>query len=90
VSNMAQGGHALDVTERVHPRYQTYMDRLARALDLRLFSLDVMTPAPEADPDQAARVLEINAQPAWLHHTFSEGRQHDIPALILRDFFQMP
>lgn len=89
VSNMAQGGHAIDVTGRVHPTYQVYLDRLAKALDIRLFSLDVMAASPEADPKDHAHVLEFNAQPAWLHHTFSEGRQHNIPELILKDLFQI-
>jgi cyanophycin synthetase len=87
VSNMAQGGHAIDVTDRVHPLYREYMNRLADALKLRLFSLDVMTPSPDADPGRYARALEFNTQPAWLHHTFSDRRQHDIPAMILKDLF---
>ena len=90
VSNMAQGGHAIDVTDRVHPKYGEYLDRLAKALNLRLFSLDVMATSPEADPDTHAHVLEFNAQPAWLHHTFSEVRTHDIPTLILKDYFDIP
>ncbi len=87
VSNMAQGGHAIDVTDRVHPGYAEYLHRLAASLGIRFFSLDVMTPSPEADPDRYARVLELNAQSAWLHHTFSEGRQHDIARMLLEDCF---
>lgn len=89
VSNMAQGGHAIDVTDQVHPKYQEYLDRLAETLGLRLFSLDVMATSPDADPDLHAHVLEFNAQPAWLHHTFSDVRQHDVPTLILKDYFNI-
>lgn len=87
VSNMAQGGHAVDVTDRIHPTYLQYMDRLSKALKIRLVSLDVMTLSPEADPEQHAHILEFNAQPAWMHHTFSEGRQHDMPTIILKNLF---
>lgn len=89
VSNMAQGGHAIDITDEVHPKYKQYLDRLAESLKIRLFSLDVMTTDHTADPDQTAHVLEFNAQPAWLHHTFSEGRTHDMPTLILKDLFHI-
>lgn len=89
VSNMAQGGHAIDVTDRVHPRYLVYLNRLSDLLKMRLFSLDVMAISPESDPESHAYALEFNAQPAWLHHTFSEGRQHDIPTLILKDLFEI-
>jgi cyanophycin synthetase len=34
-----------------------------------------------------AKVLELNARPEWLHHTFSERRTHDVAALILESLF---
>ena len=86
---MAQGGHAIDVTEQVHPRYQRYLDDLADNLNIKLFSLDVMTTSPSADPEQYARVLEFNVKSAWLHHTFSDVRRHDIAKLILQDYFKL-
>ncbi len=89
VSNMAQGGHAIDISHKVHPRYLNYLDALANSLHIRVLSLDVLTDSPELDPAQHATALEFNARPAWLHHTFSEGKQHDIPTLILKDLFQI-
>lgn len=89
VSNMAQGGHAIDVTPDVHPRYLEYLNRLSESLSMRILSLDVMTTSPAADPAEHACVLEFNAQPAWLHHTFSEGKRHDIPTMLLKDLFQI-
>lgn len=87
VANMAQGAHAVDVTDQVHPTYKKYLAQLATALNIKFFALDVMTTDLGADPTQHAKVLEFNAQPAWMHHTFSEVKQHDIPRLLLEDYF---
>ena len=54
---------------------------------MTLFALDVITPDYDHfDPDYS-KALEINAQPVWLHHTFSEKRQHDLARLILKNLF---
>jgi cyanophycin synthetase len=89
VSNMAQGGTAVDVTDAVHPHYGQWIRRAAVRLDLRIFSLDVITTDHTQPPEAHAVLLELNTNPDWLHHTFSEGRQHDIPALILQSLFNM-
>ena len=88
VSNMSQGGIAVDVTDEVHPTYAAWVRRIARHLDLDLFALDVI--AEDHTRDQGAACLEVNAQPQWLHHTFSERRTHDIAAMILAHTFGPP
>ncbi len=87
VANMAQGATAIDVTDQIHPRYGEWIGRIASSLQLSIFSLDAITSDHRADPSTHAKVLEINAQPAWMHHTFSERRQHDIPNMILKHLF---
>ena len=89
VANMAQGAHAIDVTETIHAKYFDWVKTIAQSLDCPIFSLDAMTADHRLDPEQATLVLEINARPAWLHHTFSEGRRHKIPELILKSLFSL-
>lgn len=89
VANMGQGAHAVDVTDRLHPRWAEWVRQVAELLGLRIFSLDAISADPSRDPAGAARVLELNARAQWLHHTFCEGRRHDIPALVLRDLLRL-
>ncbi|MCB9676923.1 MAG: ATP-grasp domain-containing protein [Alphaproteobacteria bacterium] len=84
VANVGQGGRPVDVTDSVHPAYADWMERIAAGLGLSIFALDVICADPTAPPDASgARALEVNARPQWLHHTFSEGRRHDIAGAIL-------
>ncbi len=85
VANLGQGGDLVDVTGELHPRWEEWVEQLAEALGLRIFSLDAITADPARDPATAARVLELNARAQWLHHTFPEGGGHDLPGLILAD-----
>ena len=89
VANMAQGATAVDVTDKLHSRYGVWIEHIAAALNLPLFSLDLMVENFYDEPQEKASILEINAQPAWAHHTFSERRTHDIPRMILEDLFGM-
>lgn len=90
VSNLSQGGHAVDVTAELHPRYAQWVRAVSRRLRVRIFSLDAITDDPGRDPLEAAQVLELNARSQWLHHGFSERRRHDVATLILRDLFAFP
>jgi cyanophycin synthetase len=90
LANMSQGAIAVDVTDRLHPVYHEWVTRIGEALRLSVFAVDGITPDEKEDPRfNASRILEFNVQPAWLHHTFSEGRQHDIPTMILKDLFHI-
>lgn len=87
VSNMGQGGVAVDVTDALHPAYDQLIGRLASRLGLRTFAFDGIVSDPAQDPSDGLYVLEINAKAQWLHHTFSKGKTHNIPELILRELF---
>lgn len=87
VANMAQGAIAIDLTDELHPVFQSWIDRLCAYLDLGYFAIDIMAVDHRRAPSDDAWALEINARPEWLHHTFSSGRQHDIPGLLLRCLF---
>lgn len=89
VSNMGQGGLAVDKTDEIHPLYREWMPRVAAAFGLRNFAFDAMATDLSASPETAMHCIELNAQAQWLHHTFSEGRTHDMPSLVLKDLFGM-
>lgn len=86
VANLAAGATAIDRTDSVHSRWGEWTERLCVALNLPFLAIDAVTPDPAADPlapATGAFVLEANARPEWLHHTFSERRTHDLPRQIL-------
>jgi cyanophycin synthetase len=83
VANIGLGGLPVDVTDALHPDYHSWCERIAEALGLDIFALDLIANDAHSAPDKSgAVILEINAQPQWLHHTFSQARTHDIPALL--------
>ncbi|MEZ4326841.1 MAG: hypothetical protein R3B40_16615 [Polyangiales bacterium] len=83
VANMAQGARAIDVTDTLHPGWRATVARIAEHVGIAVFAVDARVTSAE-DPPHAGVVLELNARPEWLHHTFSEGRQHDVGAALLR------
>lgn len=89
VSNMAQGGVAIDVTDEIHPLYQKWVTALVDYLGTPYFALDLLTQDHQIHPRQASKILEINAFADWLHHTFSERRTHDIAGMILQELFKI-
>lgn len=86
-ANMAKGGRAVDLTDALHPSFRDWVGKTAKAFGLEVFSLDVICSDPAAPADEGAVVLEVNAEPDWLHHTFSDGRRHDMAAIYLRFLF---
>lgn len=90
LANMNQGATAYDITDAIHPAYAEWIERLAKALNQPVFALDVLTTDYTIAPTtEHAWALEINGESYWLHHTFSEGRTHDIGTLILKDTFDL-
>jgi len=87
ISNMGQGGIAIDVTDELHPQYQEVVERVGKAFGFRTFALDGIVPDCTQPPSDGFKALEVNAKAQWMHHTFSEVRTHDIPKLILMDLF---
>ncbi len=87
-ANMATGARAFDVTDRLHPSYTTWVSAIANCLNLQIFAVDIITHDVSAPPQEAgSSLIEINSHPEWVHHTFSEGRTHDIGAMLLRSLF---
>lgn len=88
VANMNQGAVSTDITYEMHPDYQDWIQKISDKLQLSIYALDVLTLDYTAPPtDQNAWALEINGQPYWYHHTFSEKRTHNIAKMILDDVF---
>ena len=87
VSNMAQGGHAIDVTDEIHPVYGKWVDRLSRKLNAPYFALDVMCNDHVTYPGGNPQALELNIRAEWMHHTFSERRTHDLASIVIRELF---
>lgn len=85
VANMALGARATDVTKTVHRDYFAWIERCSEVLKLRNFAVDILTTDPAAKPAIHSHILEVNARAEWLHHTFSDGDTHDIPAMLLTD-----
>lgn len=84
VSNMGQGGHAIDVTDALHPRYGRWVEDLVRFTGGDFFALDLLCRGePHVDPIDTAVALELNALAEWVHHTFSERRTHDLGARVI-------
>lgn len=87
LANMAQGAVAIDKTDQFHPDFQLWVDKLVTYLGTSYFAIDIIAPDLSAPPEQGAYALEINARPEWLHHTFSRGRTHDLPGMVLDSIF---
>ena len=90
VSSMAQGGVAVDITDKLHPKYAEWTKKLAELLDISIFALDLITTDHSVEPTfERSWAIEINAKPQWLHHTFSERRTHAVPEKILKLVFDL-
>lgn len=88
VANMNQGARSIDITDEIHPDYNNWITRLTTKLETSIFALDVLTIDYTKSPSsETAWALEINGEPYWYHHTFSERRTHNIGKMILEDVF---
>ena len=88
VANMNQGAVSTDITDEMHPDYNQWIEKISNELNLSIYALDVLTLDYAAKPStKNAWALEINGQPYWYHHTFSEKRTHNIAKMILEDVF---
>lgn len=85
VANMGQGAIAEDCTDRIDPRIERWIEELSAALDMPYFALDILT--DDITRIESYYALEVNLRAEWMHHTFSEGRQHDLASVIIRELF---
>ncbi|MFK7949058.1 MAG: hypothetical protein AB8G11_15815 [Saprospiraceae bacterium] len=88
VSNIAQGGLPIDVTNEIHEDFHRWATDLSAYLGTGYMGLDFMTTNHTENPYLYTKILEINARADWVHHTFSEVRTHDIAKIILKHLFQ--
>ena len=51
------------------------------------FAIDSIAPDCTKPPEEGAWALEINARPEWLHHTFSQGKKHDMGRIVVEALF---
>lgn len=89
VANMSQGGIAIDVTDEIHPEYQNWVSKLSKELNTTCFALDAISTNHKTAPQEVTWALEINPKPHWLHHTFSERKQHPMAKMILEEVFAL-
>lgn len=87
VSNIAQGGLPIDVTDEIHEVFHRWAADLSAYLGTGYMGLDFMTTSHIENPHTHTKILEINARADWVHHTFSEVRTHDIAGIILDELF---
>lgn len=89
VSNIAQGGVPIDITDEIHPEYQRWATALVEDLGTGYMGLDFITTNYKETPYGNSWILEINARADWMHHTFSEVRTHDMAEIILEKLFNV-
>ena len=84
---MSQGAVAIDRMEELPAQYQQWVSSISRYLHVGYFAVDFIVNNLSGDPKSEAVLLEINAKPEWVHHTFSERRQHNIAGMVLDELF---
>lgn len=87
ISNMAQGGHAIDVTDEIAPGFSNWVETISLELDSGYFALDIMCNDHTTLIGDSAKGLEINIRAEWMHHTFSERRTHDLAKTVVDALF---
>lgn len=83
VSNMAQGGHSIDVTDEIDPIYHHWVRSIFKELNIGYFALDFITEDHTNFKNENSFALEINSRAEWMHHTFSEKKTHELAKVIL-------
>jgi cyanophycin synthetase len=83
VSNIGQGGVAIDVTDEVHPGYAEWVRRIVAFCDASFFALDLICQDHTQAPESGAVALELNALAEWTHHTYSEGGTRDLGEVVI-------
>lgn len=89
VSNIGQGGIAIDVSDKIHYKYKDWINKIVNFCDASYFALDVICKDYTKDPSLHAFALEINSLAEWTHHTFSERRTHDLGKIVIDTTFRI-
>ena len=84
LANMSKGAICTDVTDEIHSTYFEWIEQLSAHYKVGYFAVDFIAEDFNADPTNGGSyLLEINARPEWVHHTFSEKRQHNVATMVL-------
>ncbi|WP_299394942.1 Mur ligase family protein [Pelagibius sp.] len=82
-ANIATGGSAVDVTEKVHPSNRRMLERTARTLELDVAGIDFITPdisRPHREVQGA--ICEVNASPGLRAHLVDENAPDVVGPII--------
>jgi D-alanine-D-alanine ligase-like ATP-grasp enzyme len=78
-ANLSTGGDAVDVTERMHPKWKKLCVRLTRDMGLRYCGVDLMVQSEDMSDWPADYVIiEINAAPGLDHYASMGKKQQQI------------
>lgn len=85
VANLAQGGIAIDMTDRVHPDNRALAEQAAAALTLRVAGVDFLTPdITQSYKAVGGAICEVNDSPGLrLHQAPSEGTPRDVAGRLV-------
>ncbi|MGA7932452.1 MAG: cyanophycin synthetase, partial [Kovacikia sp.] len=90
VANLSAGGLSIDATHTIHPDNIILAQDIAQHFRLTCLGIDVITSnLARSWKDEDFGILEINAAPGiYMHLKPSMGESVNVPAYILKTFFQ--
>ncbi len=77
-ANLSSGGDAIDVTNKIHPKFKQLAIKLTKDMGLRLCGVDLIVDGTITDPPKKYRVLEVNAAPGLDHYVKTGNAQQKI------------
>lgn len=85
VANLSQGGMAVDVTDKVHPKIAAMAVRAAQLAGLGVCGVDIMCTDINQDPEISnPRIIELNESPGIrMHHFPSVGKPRQVAKAII-------
>jgi cyanophycin synthetase len=88
---ISNGGHTIDVTNRIHPSNKSIAERAAQLINLDIAGVDIITPQIE-DPIESSggAIIEINGGPdLGVHFNVTEGEKRNGAEAVLKDYFHL-
>jgi len=85
IANMGQGARAFDVTDKIDPMVKKWVEVISTELQAPYFALDLIS--GDISNIETYKALELNIRAEWMHHTFSEGRTHDLAKVVIDELF---
>ena len=87
-ANLSSGGHAIDVTSRVHPEVITLCERTARIVGLDICGIDLIHQNISQPVNESVKIIEVNAGPGLrMHLSPSEGSPQPVAEAIINMLF---